>query len=224
MKSLVAIALGATVVLTGCTSDPEPTRSTSSPPTASAATSVSPTPIASDTPPSASPDPSTAGGLSAATLPAEFLGFTPDKREPEEDEFIPNGTWVFAAKDPTSAADQTWTGCGTEVPDHPAHVLMGLYANQEGSPGIGQAFEFEDDLSAKNWFDAYASDVAQCMALGKDALRQVIETNAAADVMVDRRMMAGEPWSERVWLSDRTVLFVIIQDDSSLQELLDAVT
>lgn len=212
MRFLATAALSMALLLTGCTSEEVP-----SPPESGAPTSV---PSSALLPPS--PDPSTAGSLSAVALPDEFLAFTPDIREPEEGEFVPNGTWVFAAKDPQSAAEQTWTRCGTEVPTAPSNVLMGLYANAEGAPGIGQAFEFADAAGARKWFDAYALDLAQCQLLGEEALSQVLETRSTTDVIVNRRMLAGEVWGERVWVRNNTLLFMIIRADAALTELLDA--
>ncbi|MGV8847345.1 hypothetical protein, partial [Tessaracoccus sp.] len=118
MRSLAAAALSTVMLLAGCTSENVPVPSESGAPTS--------VPSAAPLPPS--PDPSTAGSLSAGTLPEEFLGFMPDIREPEEGEFVPNGTWVFAARDSAAAAEQTWPGCGTEAPPGPLNVLMGLYA------------------------------------------------------------------------------------------------
>lgn len=218
----VGLVVVSALIVTGCTTGPEPAPSQS--PTLSVAPSVSVSPSPTRTeliPPSA--DPSTAGSLSAATLPQNFLGFTPDVRAPEEGEFVPNGTWVFAAKDPAAAADQTWPRCGTEAPAPPQHVLMGLYANPAGALGVGQTFEFADEATATAWFDAYAADIARCATAADTGFTQVTEQAKEGGVLTDRRLMAGQVWGERVWVDGAKLWLVAVQDDVSLEELRAAV-
>lgn len=217
--------IGLAVVLFGLCScntgpTPEPTSTPSTPSMQSSAVSPSgnssPTETSQALPPS--PDPSTAGSLDATSLPQEFLGFKPEIRDPEEGEFVPNGTWVFG-QDPVNSAEQTWPRCGGDAPPPPAHALMGLYADAAGAPGVGQAFEFPDAGSAERWFDAYASNVAACVARGAGAYTAVAEYRLTPGSLVDRRTMAGAPWSESAWTKGKFVLLIAIQRDATLDEL-----
>ena len=218
----VGIALLATA---GCTPQPQPPV-TPVPSVASSETVTVPSTVQPSASPTSlapqSPDASTAGSLSAVSLPPTFLGFTPDIREPEEGEFVPNGTWVYAANDPASAATQTWPQCGTQQPGAPQYVLMGMYANDEGALGVGQAFEFASAADAGAWFNGYAADLQACQDLGDQAYTQVVDHTTSGTVIADRRLVAGAPWGERVALEGAVITFVVVQADATLDQLLAA--
>lgn len=217
IRASLGSLLLAGALLVGCTGpQPEPS------PTPEPGVSSPATAPVQPTEPAPSPDPSTAGGLSAQALPQEFLGFVPDVREPEEGEFVPNGTWVYG-QDAAESAEHAWPRCGGEAPtEPPAHALMGMYAHPDGALGVGQAFEFADAARAQAWFGAYAAEVARCAGVS-DAYTAVTEQERAGDVLVDRRLLAGAVWGERAWVSDARVFLIAVQRDASLAELAAAV-
>lgn len=165
------------------------------------------------------PDPSTAGELTSASLPQEFLGFVPEVRPPEEGEFSPNGTWVVATK-ASEAAAQTWPNCSGQPPAvGPEHVLMGLYADETGAKGVGQVFQFANDKAARDWFDAYAVELGAC---GPETFTEVVELKESDGVLASRRVVGGQPWGERAWRDGHLLSLIIIQREVDSAALLSA--
>lgn len=157
------------------------------------------------------PDPSTAGSLTATTLPSSWLGFQPAVVSPAEGEFNPNGNWVHA-QDAELIAREAFPSCsGALPPTAPQHALTGTYLNGQNQPGNAIALEFSTADDAHAWFDAFTSELPTCTL--DTAGFTTREVTLSEDVLLGIRDFPGEAWTERVWLEDTIVRLMIVQGE-----------
>lgn len=227
-RAAVALVLPAVLLVAGCTDGgqtPSPTPPGVGPSTAARSASASPaasaTPTESPderdyTPPPAdgSPDPSTAGSLSARSFPRRVLGFTTVVTEPEEGETDPNGEFVQAV-DGDQAGREARAGC-TDASDAtwptPRHALQASY-QKDGAPGGGMALQFADAGDAEGWYRRYVEDVAGCSL--NDAQGSgfaTLQIKRGGGWMVSRRLIDGERWSEMTKRSGNVLLLLMVSD------------
>lgn len=227
----VAICLA--LVLPGCSGGQPTTPSPTAPTTSSAATSAE-TPTGSvepsaatpsespderdytPPPPDGSPDPSSAGSLSASSFPKSVLGFTPLVTEPEEGETDPNGEFVQAV-DGDQAGRESRAGCTTDADGTwptPRHALQASYA-KNGAPGGGMALQFADDAAAESWYRHYTEDLAGCRRSDDGSGLATLQFRQGSGWMVSRRLIDGERWSELTKRSGNIVLLLMVSDQNA---------
>lgn len=164
------------------------------------------------------PAPSTAGDLSAASLPASYLGFAAKERPPAEDEYIPNGTWVHGLPADRAATEAlpTCPGNTGATPVQPAAALMGSYLDASGRPGNGLALSFDSAAKAT----AYATAYRQLLATCTEGATTARELGAGDGWYAGRRSLQGTRWTEGIGVRGSHLLLMIVQDDdrSSVEE------
>ncbi len=223
-RPFAALALLGCLLLTACTNDPPPTPppSPSAPPTPAVATSASPTeseipePTTTNTlpPPPAptAPAPSTAGRLSAGSLPVPAGWRKATLKGSDEEGFRGNGTWVHA-RDPRYAAQDVITiGCAAVTRDDyadPKAALEGNYAKGASASGVGLVLDFGDPSPARAFFDLYRQQVRACRSTD-DPLRTKILTEEGG--LVDQRTYPDSDWTEVAKQTGNTVTLIILSD------------
>lgn len=168
------------------------------------------------------PAPSTAGDLSAASLPASYLGFTAKERPPAESEFVPNGTWVHAvaAEQAAMAALPMCPGNTGASPVRPSAALMGSYLDGSGRPGNGLALSFGSPADALTYATTYEKILTTCTSGSTTA----VALGSGNGWYAGRRTTQGAKWTEGIGVRDSHVLLMIVQDDqrSTAQEATSA--
>lgn len=196
-------------------SSPVPTPVASSPSTSSASPTFA-EPTTTNTlpppPPPSEPAPSTAGELSAGSLPVPKGWRTAVLDGGEEEGFIGNGTWVHA-RDPRYAAQDVITlGCAPVTRDDyadPVAALEGNYRDRSGAPGIGLVLQFADEPAAEGYFELYRRQVSACGNTG-EPVRITIETGVSG--LVDRRSYPDSEWTEIAEQNGHRVTLLILSD------------
>lgn len=237
-------ALGATaaLLLAGCSS-PEPRGPVSPAPSgATSASSAAPVPTDEPTttntlppPPEPSgPAPSTAGPLSAGSLPVPDGWRTVEPPGNDEIGQPGNGTWVQALDPRYAAQGAVAVGCADvtrdDYPD-PVVALEGGYESSTGDPGVGLALEFGDEAQAQRFWRTYVVGVRACDGAtdGISTSRVREPATAGGQGLVDRRTdETQEPsdWTEAGALRGRRVVLLNLADpghaigDGSLEALL----
>ncbi len=162
-------------------------------------------------PPPSEPAPSTAGELSAGSLPVPRGWRTAVLDGGEEEGFLGNGTWVHA-RDPRYAAQDVITlGCSPVTRDDyadPVAALEGNYRNSSGAPGVGLALQFADEQAADNYFELYRRQVTACST--GEPVRITIETDVGG--LVDRRTYPDSEWTEIAERNGRRITLIILSD------------
>lgn len=156
------------------------------------------------------PAPSTAGDLSAASLPASYLGFTAKERPPAEEEFVPNGTWVHEVAAQQAAVEAlpmcpANTGALTSRPDA---ALMGSYLDGAGHPGNGLALSFGSTATATDYATGYQRILASCTS-GATTTKQL---GSGDGWYAGRRTTQGTTWTEGIGVRGTHVVLVMVQD------------
>jgi len=214
---------------------PVPSSPTSSASTPTAAATVVPEPTTTNTlpppPPATAPAPSTAGRLTASSLPVPKGWKTVARPGGDEEGYRGNGTWVHA-RDPRYAARDTITiGCREITRDDytdPTAALEGSYENADGAPGVGLLLGFADTAAATRWFDLYRAQVEACTTVDDPVRTTIVRTDAvpAETGLADRRRYPDGRWLEVAGRSGTAVTLVILSDpdgrmtDQAAQELL----
>jgi hypothetical protein len=180
-------------------------------------------------PPPSVPAPSTAGGLSATSLPIPSGWQTAVLEGGDEEGFLGNGTWVHARDPRYAAQDVIALGCAAVTRDDyadPTAALEGNYQDRSGSPGIGLVLEFDDEQAASDYFELYRRQVQSCSTRDEP-----VHTTILSDVsgLVDRRTYPDSKWTEIAERNDRRVTLIILSDPghaiskASAQRILDQI-
>lgn len=155
--------------------------------------------------------PSTAGDLSAKSLPVPAGWRTIARAGGEEDGYLGNGTWVHA-RDPRYAAfDVITIGCSAVTRDDytdPTTALEGTYA-RHSEPGIGLVLEFATASDATTYFDLYRQQVDACRGDGGPVQIRVLDSDTG---LIDQRTYPDGDWTEIGKLVDRRVTMIILSD------------
>jgi len=201
------------------TPGPETTAATEPPagPASPSAADPEPEPTTTNTlpppPEPTGPAPSTAGRLTADTLPVP-AGWTPVALEGGSEEgFRGNGTWVHA-RDPRYAAQDVITiGCADvtrdDYPD-PVAALEGNYTGGDGEPGVALALDFADEAAAAAYWERYTAQVAACQTLDEPVRTELVD---GLPGLLDRRTYPDGDWTEVGRRSGVRVTLVILADD-----------
>jgi len=181
-------------------------------------------------PPPSGPAPSTAAGLTAASLPVPAGWRTVALAGSEEEGFEGNGTWVHA-RDPRYAAyDVIGVGCKSVTRDDyadPVAALEGNYESRAGAPGVGLALEFADVADASHYFELYRQQARAC-AGGTGSIRTTIVSET--DGLVDRRTYPDSEWTEIARQTGARITMIILTDPghrisrAATQAILDQIT
>jgi hypothetical protein len=220
------LALWVGLIAAGCSGPPPSVPTATVSPQPSVVSSPSPTTAPSRTtpaeptstntlpppPPPTGPAPSSAAGLTAASLPVPAGWRTVALAGSEEEGFEGNGTWVHA-RDPRYAAyDVVGVGCRPVTRDDytdPVAALEGNYESRAGAPGIGLVLEFGDVADANRFFELYRQQVRACIgAAGSVRTTIVSET----DGLVDRRTYPDSEWTEITRQSGSRITLIILTD------------
>jgi hypothetical protein len=180
-------------------------------------------------PPPGGPAPSTAGGLSAMSLPIPSGWQTAALEGGDEEGFLGNGTWVHARDPHYAAQDVIALGCAAVTRDDytdPTAALEGNYRNRSGDPGIGLVLEFDDDQAATDYFELYRSQVQSCTKSDEPVHTRIL---SGVTGLVDRRIYPDSKWTEIAERNDRRITLIILSDPSqaiskvSAQRILDQI-
>jgi hypothetical protein len=207
-----------------------PTSATSSPSSTSSRVLTEPTTTNTLPPPPrpTGPAPSTAGGLSASSLPIPSGWRTAVLPGSDEEGFQGNGTWVHS-RPRYAAQDVIAFGCISVTRDDytdPSAALEGNYQNQSGDRGIGLVLEFPDEQTAIKYFDPYKRQVEACTR--RD---QPVRTALVSGVggLVDRRTYPDSEWTEIAERNGSRITLIILTDPGhsitkpSAQRILDQI-
>lgn len=156
--------------------------------------------------------PSTAGRLTADSLPVPEGWKTIARPGGDEEGFRGNGTWVHA-RDPRYAAQAAITvGCRDITRDDytdPTAALEGNYEDAEGEPGVALLLDFADASDAVRWFDLYQLQVQACSKVDEPVRTTIVPTETG---LADRRRYPDGTWLEVVKQSGSTVTLIILSD------------
>ncbi len=200
-------------------SEPTVSEPTVSEPTVSEPTVSEPTvsePASTNTlPPPArptAPAPSTAGKLTAKSLPFP-AGWKPVVRKGGAEEgYEGNGTWVHG-RDPRYAAQDVITiGCADVTRDDytdPIAALEGSYQNAAGEPGVGLVLQFNTATAARGYYDRYLQQVSACTESDGALVTKIITSNHG---LIDRRSYPDGDWTEIAGVSGSRVTLVMLTD------------
>jgi hypothetical protein len=180
-------------------------------------------------PPPSGPAPSTAGSLSAKSLPTPSGWQTAALEGGDEEGFRGNGTWVHA-RDPRYAAhDVIAVGCAAitrdDYPD-PTAALEGNYIDPSGDPGVGLVLEFTDEQAATDYFQLYRDQVEACTTTDEPVHTTIISGTSG---LVDRRIYPDSKWTEIVEQRGKIITLIILNDPdqaigrASAQRILDQI-
>lgn len=160
-----------------------------------------------------SPAPSTAGDLSAASLPASYLGFSAKERPPAENEYVPNDTWVHGL-DAQQAATEAYPMCegaGAIPSTAPSAALMGSYLDSRGRLGNGLVLSFDTAAQATGYADAYRQALTSCTSG-----QTVTAALASGDGWyAGRRTTQGTTWTEGIGVAGKHVILMLVADDAA---------
>lgn len=230
------------LVLAACSpSLPAPSPATTSAPPISATSAAVSSPSAPATgeptttntlpppPPPSGPAPTTAGSLTAESLPIPAGWETAVLEGSDEEGFEGNGTWVHA-RDPRYAAQDVITlGCATVTRDDytdPDAALEGNYHNRSGDRGIGLVLEFDDELTATHYFELYRRQVRSCNTRNEPVRTRIL---SGLSGLVDRRTYPDSRWTEIAERNGRRITMIILSDPGhaiskdSAQRILDQI-
>lgn len=222
VRPAAVLAVLGCVALTSCTSGP--------PAPAPTPTSVAPTAVATPAPPTdtadpeptttntlppppapTAPAPSTAGALSARSLPVPDGWRKAALPGGDEEGFKGNGTWVHA-RDPRYAAQDAITiGCAGVTRDDytdPKSALEGNYTGPAAAPGVGLILDFGDSGPATEYFALYQRQVQACTTQDEPRTRIIGQDGG----LVDQRTYADSEWTEVAKQTGNTVTLIILSD------------
>jgi hypothetical protein len=157
------------------------------------------------------PAPSTAGQLTAKSLPIPQGWRTIARRGGSEEGYQGNGTWVHA-RDPRYAAQDVITlGCQSITRDDytdPIAALEGSY-QKKGIPGIGLVLQFGSRQAASRFYALYTEQVAACTNPGGPVLTKIISSKLG---LIDRRTYPDGDWTEVGALKVDRLTLIILSD------------
>ncbi len=191
-------------------------RSTAATPTPreSAPTVVEPTTTNTLPPPPrpSRPAPSTAGELSATSLPVPAGWKTIARPGGAEDGYQGNGTWVHG-RDPRYAAHDVITlGCADvtrdDYPD-PRAALEGSYTKKQGDAGIGLVLQFDSVEKASAYWRVYRDQVSACTAGDGPVSVRLVKSDAG---LIDQRTYPDGDWTEVGQRAGARVTLIILTD------------
>ena len=163
-------------------------------------------------PPPSGPAPSTAGGLSATSLPIPSGWQTAVLIGGDDEGFLGNGTWVHARDPRYAAQDVIALGCAAVTRDDyadPTAALEGNYQDRSGGPGIGLVLEFDDEQAASDYFELYRRQVQSCTTRDEPVHTAIL---SGVSGLVDRRTYPDSKWTEIAERNDRRVTLIILSD------------
>jgi hypothetical protein len=163
-------------------------------------------------PPPTGPAPSTAGSLSAGSLPIPDGWRTAVLEGGDEEGFRGNGTWVHARDPRYAAQDVIAVGCAAVTRDDytdPTAALEGNYPNNSGDPGIGLVLEFADEQAAIKYFGLYRGQVEACTGKQRPVRTAIVPS---VNGLVDRRTYPDSKWTEIVERNARRITLIILSD------------
>jgi hypothetical protein len=163
-------------------------------------------------PPPTGPAPSTAGSLSAGSLPIPDGWQTAVLEGGDEEGFRGNGTWVHARDPRYAAQDVIAVGCAAVTRDDytdPTAALEGNYQNNSGDPGIGLVLEFADEQAAIKYFGLYRGQVEACTTKQTPVRTAIVPS---VNGLVDRRTYPDSKWTEIVERNARRITLIILSD------------
>jgi hypothetical protein len=180
-------------------------------------------------PPPSGPAPSTAGSLSAMSLPIPSGWQRAVLEGGDEEGFLGNGTWVHARDPRYAAQDVIALGCAPVTRDDytdPTAALEGNYRNRSGDPGIGLVLEFDDAQAATHYLELYRRQVQSCTTRDEPVRTRIL---SGITGLVDRRIYPDSKWTEIAERNDRRITLIILSDPSqtisrsSAQRILDQI-
>lgn len=233
-RTLLAAAVA--LLVAGC-SGPSPSDPTNPPAPGAPSSSTAPTSVPTSATPSepvepsttntlpppphpSTPAPSTAGPLSAASLPVPSGWRTVEPPGNDEIGQPGNGTWVQSLDPRYAAQGAVSVGCASvtrdDYPD-PVAALEGGYRSRSGDPGVGLALEFATVDDAAAFWAVYVRGVRACEG-GSDGIRtfQVREPPVPGGRgLVDRRTDETQDptgWTEVGALGGKRVVLITLGD------------
>lgn len=228
------LGAAALALVTGCSgSDPQapagaPPSSASTAPGTTTAPAASPTdepePTTTNTlppPPRPSgPAPTTAGPLSAASLPVPDGWRTVEPPGNDEVGQQGNGSWVQALDPRYAAQGAVSVGCADVTRDDyadPTAALEGGFESRAGDPGVGLALEFGSEADASTFWRTYVAGVRACEG-GTDGISTTgvrEPATGSGSGLVDRRTDETQDptdWTEVGALRGRRVVLLNLGD------------
>jgi hypothetical protein len=158
------------------------------------------------------PAPSTAGELTAESLPVPRGWRTIARKGGSEEGYQGNGTWVHA-RDPRYAAQDVITlGCASITRDDytdPSAALEGSYQKKEGAPGIGIVLQFDSRQAATRFYSLYVRQVAACRRADGPVLTRIIPSRLG---LIDQRTYPDGDWTEVGALKADRLTLIILTD------------
>jgi hypothetical protein len=158
------------------------------------------------------PAPSTAGRLTASSLPVPAGWRTVARKGGAEGTYLGNGTWVHA-RDPRYAAQDVITlNCAAVTRDDytdPTHALEGSYARGQDRPGIGLVLQFGSAARARAFYDLYVRQVKACRSADSDLRTRVLPSRLG---LIDQRTYPDGDWTEVAGLVGDRLTLVILTD------------
>lgn len=228
---LAAVTVLAVSACTPSAPPPAPSPAVSTAPTAA---SEIPEPTTTNTlppPPAPTAAPaSTAGRLSAASLPVPAGWQTKALPSSDEDGTRSNGTWVHERDARYAALDVITLGCADVTRDDftdPTTALEGNYVSADDEPGVGLVLDFANEVAATRYFGLLQAQVQACTTTD-DPLRTTVVTNEA-DELIDQRTYADSQWIEVARRHGTAVTLIILSDpghafpQSAARALLDQI-
>lgn len=158
------------------------------------------------------PAPSTAGQLSAKSLPVPAGWKTIARKGGAEEGYEGNGTWVHG-RDPRYAAHDVITlGCAAvtrdDYPD-PSAALEGSYTKKQGDAGIGLVLQFSSPQRASSYWKVYRQQVSACTT-GKGPVSTTIVSSDLG--LIDQRTYPDGDWTEVGQRAGSRVTLIILTD------------
>jgi hypothetical protein len=158
------------------------------------------------------PAPSSAGELTADSLPAPPGWRTIARKGGVEEGYKGNGTWVHARDPRYAASDVISLGCTEVTRDDyadPTGALEGTYTKNKGDAGVGLALQFASSSKAAAFFDLYVRQVRACRGAAAPLQAEVIASDLG---LIDRRSYPDGEWTEVARQQGSRVTLVILSD------------
>lgn len=158
------------------------------------------------------PAPSTAGRLSARSLPVPAGWRTVARKGGAEAGYQGNGTWVHA-RDPRYAAHDVITlGCAPvtrdDYPD-PTSALEGSYAQGKHGSGIGLVLEFGRVEQAQRYYRRYVQQIRACRDPAGPLVARIVPSSLG---LIDRRSYPDGDWLEVGAIHGTRLTLVLLTD------------
>jgi hypothetical protein len=158
------------------------------------------------------PAPSTAGPLTARSLPVPDGWRTVARAGGSEEGYEGNGTWVHARDPRYAALDVITLGCALVTRDDyrdPVRALEGTYARKRGESGVGLVLQFGNERDARAYYQLYVRQVRSCTR-GDGPVRTRMTRSGLG--LIDRRTYPDGDWTEVAALLGSRVTLIILTD------------